>query len=171
MRSERCQREFTLSQRLTNEAEFELLEIAETAVEHLRRATGRTGCVVTGLDQRNLQPAGGRIEGRSDTDDTTAQPDWSGRLDLRWSKGPLRLTYQLNYLSDVLRAANATVENDPNPFVDQNITHNISGQYDLGSWQLRAGIVNLTDEEPSYPTLNYGDIIGRQWFAGVRVKF
>ena len=105
------------------------------------------------------------------TDDTTAQPDWSGRLDLRWSKGPLRLTYQLNYLSDVLRAANATVENDPNPFVDQNVTHNISGQYDLGQWQLRAGIVNLTDEEPSYPTLNYGDIIGRQWFAGVRVKF
>ncbi len=44
-------------------------------MEHLRRATGRTGCVVTGLDQRNLQPAGGRIEGRSDTDDTTAHHD------------------------------------------------------------------------------------------------
>ena len=105
------------------------------------------------------------------TDDTTAQPDWSGRLDLRWNKGPWRLTYQLTYLSDVLRAANATVENDPNPFVDANVMHNVSGQYDFGTLQLRAGINNLTDEEPSYPTLNYGDIIGRQWFVGLRAKF
>ena len=105
------------------------------------------------------------------TDNTTAQPDWSGRLDLRWNKGPWRLTYQLSYLSDVLRVANATVESDPNPFVDANMMHNVSGQYDFGTFQLRAGVTNLTDEEPSYPTLNYGDIIGRQWFVGLRAKF
>ena len=105
------------------------------------------------------------------TDDTTAQPDWSARLDLRWTQGPWRASYQLVYLSDVLRVANATVENDPNPFVDQNVTHNLSGQYDFGQFQVRAGINNLTDEEPSYPTLNYGDIIGRQWFLGLRARF
>lgn len=105
------------------------------------------------------------------TDNTTAQPDWVGRLDLRWTKGPFRATYQLNYRGDVLRVANATVENDPNPFVESNLIHDISGQYDFGKFAVRAGIANLTDEEPSYPTLNYGDIVGRQWFLGVRAKF
>lgn len=105
------------------------------------------------------------------TDNTVTQPDWAARVDLRWSKGSWRASYQMNYLADVLRVANATIENDPNPFIDQNIIHNISGQYDFGKFAVRAGVVNVTDEEPSYPTLNYGDIIGRQWFVGVRAKF
>jgi len=105
------------------------------------------------------------------TDNTVAQPTWVGRLDLRWSKGPFRATYQMFYLDETLANANANIENNPNPFIDRNITHNVSAQYEFGNFAVRAGVTNLTDEEPSYPTLNYGDIIGRQWFAGVRVKF
>ena len=32
-------------------------------------------------------------------------------------------------------------------------------------------MINLTDEEPSYPTRNYGDILGRQYFVGLRARF
>jgi iron complex outermembrane recepter protein len=104
------------------------------------------------------------------TDNTALQPDWSGRLDVRYTTGPFRLTYQLNYLDKVLSAANATIENTPTPVLDRNIRHDIGGQYDFGTFQIRAGVNNFTNEEPSYPSFAYGDIIGRQVFVGLRVK-
>jgi outer membrane receptor protein involved in Fe transport len=39
------------------------------------------------------------------------------------------------------------------------------------NYTLRAGIINLTDEQPSFPTRSYGDILGRQWFVGLKAKF
>ena len=105
------------------------------------------------------------------SDDTALQPSWVGRFDARWSQGPFRATYQLNYLPETRFAPNATIETVPTPTLDANLTHNVSAQYDFGKVTLRAGITNLTDEEPSYPTLSYGDIIGRQWFLGARIKF
>ena len=49
---------------------------------------------------------------------------------------------------------------------------NISVQYALyENYTLRAGIINLTDEQPSFPTRSYGDILGRQWFVGLKAKF
>ena len=47
----------------------------------------------------------------------------------------------------------------------------ISGQYDYHNITFRAGINNLTDQGPSYGTLNYGDIIGRTFFVGASAKF
>jgi hypothetical protein len=35
---------------------------------------------------------------------------------------------------------------------------------------VRAGVENLTDEQPSYPTLYYGDILGRQYYLAVTVR-
>ena len=105
------------------------------------------------------------------SDDTALQPSWVRRFDARWSQGPFRATYQLNYLPETRFAPNATVETVPTPTLDANLTHNVSAQYDFGKVTLRAGVTNLTDEEPSYPTLSYGDIIGRQWFLGARIKF
>jgi iron complex outermembrane recepter protein len=34
---------------------------------------------------------------------------------------------------------------------------------------VRAGITNLTDKMPSYPTLRYGDILGRRYFLGLNL--
>ena len=105
------------------------------------------------------------------SDDTIQQPSWVGRFDANWTQGPLRVSYQLNYLPEADFAPNATIETVPTPIISSNITHDLSAQYDFGSIQVRAGVVNLADEQPSYPTFNYGDIVGRQWFAGVRYRF
>lgn len=102
---------------------------------------------------------------------STPQPRWAGRFDARYSNGPFRFTYEAFYLSPAIAQPDATIENNPNPHIDGNTTHSISFQYDLGRYAFRAGVNNLTDKQPSYPTLNYGDIIGRSFFVGARVKF
>ncbi len=99
------------------------------------------------------------------------QPDWAGRFDLRYSNGPFRFTYQAYYLSPVLALPNATIENNPNPNIASNTTHSVSFAYDIGTFAFRFGVNNLTDKQPSYPTINYGDIIGRSFFAGARFRF
>lgn len=104
------------------------------------------------------------------TDNTIAQPSWTGRLDLRYAKGPFRFTYQLYYLDRTRSGPDATIENTPTPIVARNLTHSVSAQYDLGKLVLRAGVTNLTDAEPSYPTISYGDILGRRFFLGATLK-
>ena len=36
---------------------------------------------------------------------------------------------------------------------------------------MRAGVQNLFDEGPSYPTTTYGDIIGRRYFIGLTATY
>ena len=105
------------------------------------------------------------------TDDSYLLPDWRGRLNVNWSSGPVRLSYQAEYLDGTKSDFDATVENDPNPFLDSNLVHSISGQFDLGLVELRAGIDNFTDEQPSYPRPSYGDILGRRYFAGIKLTY
>jgi len=105
-------------------------------------------------------------------DNTVAQPDWVGQFVARWGIGPVLLSYQLYYLSAVLSAPDATIETTPNPNIDSNWTHSLSAIWDVNDWlKLRAGVANLTNEEPSYPTLSHGDIIGRRWWVGATVAF
>jgi len=105
------------------------------------------------------------------TDNTIAEPRWSGRLDARYSRGPLRLTYQLFYLGKALAGPDATIENNPNPHIASNVTHSISAEYDFGILKVRAGITNLFDKPPSYPAISYGDILGRRYYVGATARF
>lgn len=105
------------------------------------------------------------------SDGTTTTPDWVARYDVRYSKGPVRVTYSMNYLPEVKSGFYDTIETTPNPVVPKNVRHNISALYDFGDYTLRAGITNLTDEGPSYPTRDYGDILGRQYFLGLNARF
>lgn len=108
----------------------------------------------------------------SRTDNTVQDPDWVGRFDARYARGPMRLTYQLYYLDKVKASENATIENSIVPVISANITHSISGQYDLTDYlTVRAGVTNLTDKFPSYPTFTHGDAIGRRFFLGVNARF
>ncbi|WP_293475250.1 TonB-dependent receptor [Phenylobacterium sp.] len=107
----------------------------------------------------------------SRTDNTVAQPDWVANFDARYRLGPVRVSYQMIYLDKVLFAQNASIESTPVPVIKENIRHNLSAQYTWENYTLRGGVVNLTDEQPSYPTRVYGDILGRQWFVGLRAKF
>ncbi len=107
----------------------------------------------------------------SRTDNTLEMPDWSGRFDARYRYGPLRLTYTLNYLSEVLAAEGETIEQTAQWQLDANIRHSLSASYDFGTYVLRGGVNNFTDEEPSYPTRTHGDIIGRYYFMGLTARF
>ena len=62
MRRQRRQRQLALVERLTHQAEFQLLEITQPAVEHLRGSARRAGGEVTRFHQRDFQPAGGGVQ-------------------------------------------------------------------------------------------------------------
>lgn len=104
------------------------------------------------------------------SDDTYLTPEWVGRFNLVYDKGPLRLTYQADYRGKTRAAPDATIENNPNPILEGNTVHNVSAQFDLGDFVLRGGIDNLTDKAPSYPQIAYGDILGRRFFVGVKIR-
>jgi outer membrane receptor protein involved in Fe transport len=105
------------------------------------------------------------------SDNTITQPDWVVRFDARYQRGPARFTYQVIYLDKVKANGTATIENNPNPLIEANWLHNASVQYDVGHLTLRAGVTNIFNTPPSYPTVNYGDILGRQVYVGARVRF
>ncbi len=107
----------------------------------------------------------------SRTDGTTATPEWVTRFDARYQRGPVRMTYQLFYLPEAKVNRFDTIESTPTPTIDANVRHSVSAAYDFGQYTVRGGVENLTDEEPSYPTRNYGDIIGRYFFVGLNAKF
>jgi iron complex outermembrane recepter protein len=104
------------------------------------------------------------------TDDTFARPEWEGRLNLDWEKGPLRISYQAYYLDETKAAFDASVENNPNPILDSNLTHSLSAQIEAGAMSFRLGVDNFTDEGPSYPQIAYGDILGRRFWVGAKIR-
>lgn len=105
------------------------------------------------------------------TDGTTAQPEWQINAGINWSKDNWRVSYQMFFLADAKKNRTDTIENTPTPRIPYNLRHDISAQY---KWSetitLRAGITNFTDEQPSWPTLSYGDIIGRQVYGGINIR-
>lgn len=132
------------------------------------------GDVSLGLEATHTSELSTSVTGTtfSRSDDTVENPDWTGRFNAGYALGPLRVSYQLNYLDNVLRVEGSTIENDPNPYIDNNITHDLSAIYSFDNGlTVRAGVTNFTDEGPSYPTLSYGDILGRRYFAGVNYRF
>jgi iron complex outermembrane receptor protein len=56
--------------------------------------------------------------------------------------------------------------------VKANARHSVSASYDFNDrYQVRGGINNFTNRQVSFPTFNYGDLIGRQWFVGFRMSY
>jgi outer membrane receptor protein involved in Fe transport len=104
-------------------------------------------------------------------DGTTGQPDWVVDFDATYSKGPLRLYYSLHYLPEAKINSFDTIESIPTPEIKENYRHNVSAQYDFGKYTVRGGVINLTDEQPSFPTRDYGDILGRRYYVGLNARF
>lgn len=107
----------------------------------------------------------------SRTDDTTGVPDWRVRYDVRFSRGPLRLTWSTYWLPEAKPTRTATIETDPVPLVKENYRHSVSGSYTYKNYTLRAGIQNVFDEQPSFPTRAYGDLYGRTWFTSLTARY
>ncbi|MBU3076832.1 TonB-dependent receptor domain-containing protein [Sphingomonas quercus] len=103
---------------------------------------------------------------------TTALPSWVLRPQATYSIGRLRLNYSAYYMPAEPINFTDTVENAPVLPVKGNTRHNISAAYGLDKFEIRAGINNFTDKAPSFPySAGYGDIIGRQFFLGVKVNY
>jgi outer membrane receptor protein involved in Fe transport len=130
-----------------------VLELAGEATHTSRYLTS-----VTGLD-------------RSHAEGTISAPSWRTRLDARYARGPLRLTWSVYRLPSAKSAYTDTIETTPYPIIAANTQHAVSASYDFGGLTLRGGVTNLTDTAPSFPARNYGDIIGRRWFLGLRARF
>ncbi len=64
-----------LEQRLAHEAEVEVLQVAQAAVDQLRRAARRARREVAPLDERHAVPARGGVEGHAGTGDPPADHD------------------------------------------------------------------------------------------------
>jgi len=129
------------------------LELAAEATHTSRYLTS-----VTGQDRTHLEG-------------TISAPAWRTRLDARYSRGPLRLTWSAYWLPRSKSAYTDTIETTQYPVLAANIQHSVSASYDLGKLTLRGGVSNLTDAAPSFPSRSYGDIIGRRWFLGLRARF
>ncbi len=135
---------------------------------------GAVGDLSLGLEATHVSEYSVSVTGSTfnRSDNTVAQPDWVGRFDANYSYGPLRVSYQASYLDEVLAEEGANIENNPNPVIDSNITQDLSASYAFeNGLSLRGGVINMFDEEPSYPTLSYGDILGRRYFVGLNYKF
>jgi iron complex outermembrane recepter protein len=101
---------------------------------------------------------------------TVLDPRWVGRFDAAYTWDKLRVTYELYFLPRTQYMATSTPESTPYPEIASNIMHSISASYQATKdLTVRAGITNLTDKMPSYPTLSYGDILGRRYFLGVNL--
>jgi outer membrane receptor protein involved in Fe transport len=79
----------------------------------------------------------------------------------------------MNYLPSALLTRTSTVENSPSGIykVRSNVTHDIAAEYTfLRNYTLRVGVNNIFDRLPSYPTTNYGNIVGRTVFVSVDLR-
>ncbi|CAN7454027.1 TonB-dependent receptor [Phenylobacterium sp. LjRoot164] len=139
--------------RFFNDADYGELELALDATH-----TTRYEQSVTGFDVNRY-------------DGTTRQPDWVVDFDATYSNGPLRLYYSMLYRPEAKINSFDTIESTPTPEIKENYLHNFSAQYAFDKYTVRAGVLNLTDEQPSFPTRNYGDILGRRYYVGLNARF
>jgi iron complex outermembrane receptor protein len=102
---------------------------------------------------------------------TVAEPRWQVRFDARYIRGPWRLTYEAFYLPPAYAVQGANASNNAYPFIASNLRQDISASYDFARFQVRAGVNNIADEMPSYPTLAYGDILGRTYYVGLKARY
>ena len=81
--------ELALEEGFSHEAEVEVLEVSEAAVDELARAAARAGCVVGLLDEGDGVAAGGGVEGDARARDAAADDDDVELLGLEGVEGVL----------------------------------------------------------------------------------
>lgn len=106
--------------------------------------------------------------GRSDG--TIAVPSWRYRFDARYRLGAFRLFYSVYHVPASKSSFLDTIETVPVPVLASNTRHTVSMQYELPRITFRAGVNNLTDRGPSFPSRSFGDINGRSFFVGAKIK-
>jgi iron complex outermembrane recepter protein len=83
----------------------------------------------------------------------------------------VRVLYSIYHLPTSLVGPGANVTNSPVPCeVESNSVQSLSAEYDWHQITFRAGIQDIGDSLPSFPTRSYGDIVGEQFFVGIHAK-
>jgi outer membrane receptor protein involved in Fe transport len=103
---------------------------------------------------------------------TTALPSWVVDIFAHYSYGPLRVNYAAKFLSAEPINITDTFLNAAVYPIKANVVQNISADFTFKEkYTLRAGIDNFMNTQPSYPTANYGDPIGRLFYVGLRARY
>jgi outer membrane receptor for ferrienterochelin and colicin len=104
-------------------------------------------------------------------DGTVDYPDWRILFDVHYTHGPMSIFYSLSYYPSEKSGYYDTVETTPNYKISANSVSSESIQYQFPRLSLRAGITNIFDKAPSFPTFTYGDALGRRFFVGANIHF
>ncbi|MGA0600820.1 TonB-dependent receptor domain-containing protein [Caulobacter sp. KR2-114] len=110
----------------------------------------------------------------ADTEGTVGIPRWNDELDVRYAVGKFHGSWTMHYLSSSLYNRTFTIENRYPLSVGNYYTHDFNVSYDITPRiQARAGINNITDSAPPYPTVSPSvyDEIGRFGFVGLKVRY
>jgi outer membrane receptor protein involved in Fe transport len=106
-------------------------------------------------------------------------PEFSATFDASWTRGPLTLSYGINWFDETDRFTSETLAGDPDYSdpryfkVKPKWEHDISVAYDItGQVNLYAGVNNLSDEKPEFGYSSYPiSAMGRYFYAGAKVDF
>lgn len=105
-------------------------------------------------------------------DDTARLPAWRSNLNMSYRLDSLEFGYFIDFLPRTRVSRTDSPETTPHYRIASNTVHGLSVRYDLSNLlSLRAGVHNLFDRQPSYPTVYYGDILGRRFHAGINLRF
>jgi iron complex outermembrane receptor protein len=103
---------------------------------------------------------------------TIGLPRWTTVLFAHYTYGPLRVNYTVNYRPSAPQTATDTFVNAPVYPVKSNTIQSVSAQYRFGkNLSARAGVNNFMNTPPSFPTIDYGSAVGREFFVGLTAKY
>jgi iron complex outermembrane receptor protein len=143
----------------------------------------------TGQGDFSVQLVGGYLDrlefisspGAEVDDDLEEQyyPRFSATMDASWKRGPLTISYGINWHSKTDRFTRETLAGDPDfssPLyfrVKEKWDHEISASYDVTDQiSVYGGINNLFDQKPAYGYTSYPiSAMGQYFYLGARMNF
>jgi len=110
----------------------------------------------------------------SDTEGTIGNARWKYLLNLRYNLGAFQANWTTHYIQHSLFSRTLTIENQNILSVGDYYTHDLGVQYKFPrNITVRAGVNNLMDKAPPFPTVGIGtyDQIGRYYFVGLNLRY
>lgn len=140
------------------------LHLVGNYLRSLRRVAS-PGAAVENQTEYSLTASGG------------ASPKYSGSATLNWQKGPIGLTYDVQYWSKTLRYTREEIAGQPDIVAPQYIRfkgrwlHNAQASVDIDKrFNFYLGVENLLDTKPDVGAAGYPvSAVGRSFYAGFRV--
>jgi outer membrane receptor protein involved in Fe transport len=100
-----------------------------------------------------------------------ALPEWRSLGTVRWSRGAWAAGYAIQWIGDY---TNCSIADDGSPYcagVPSVLYHDVDASYEWNRLALRAGVNNLSDEDPPFVDLGAGNtnpalyrLLGRSYF-------